>query len=84
MDMRRLRERAGLRTIDVAFHLGVSESSVRNWETGRRVPRLRLDQFINLIRLYKCTVDELEVAMQESIRTSGEQPAVDDEDPKED
>lgn len=71
MDMRRLRERAGLRIVDVVFHVGVSDSSVRNWETGRRMPRLKIDQFIKLMRLYNCTIDELEEAMQESIRIGG-------------
>lgn len=71
MDMRRLRERLGLRTVDVAFHVGVAESSVRNWERGRSIPRLKLDQFIKLVRLYQCTIDELEESMQESIRIGG-------------
>lgn len=68
MDMRGLRERAGLSTIEVAFRLGVAESTVRNWERGRTAPRMSLQQFIKLVRLYQCTIDELEEAVQESMR----------------
>lgn len=73
MDMRQLRERAGLRTVDVAFHLGVAESSVRNWERGRTTPRLRLDQFDDLLRLLGCTFDELVESMKESMKQRKEQ-----------
>lgn len=71
MNMKWLRERTGLRTVDVAFYLGVADSTVRNWEKGRTMPRMRMDQFIKLMRLYKCTLDELEEAMQESTRLGG-------------
>jgi len=67
MDMKQLRERAQLRTIDVAYHLNVAESTVRNWERGRTIPKLRLDQFGELLRLYNCSFEQLEEAMKESI-----------------
>jgi len=64
MDMKQLRERAGLRTVDVASRIGVGESSVRNWEKGRTIPKLRIDQTGALLRLYGCTFDELEQAVK--------------------
>jgi DNA-binding transcriptional regulator YiaG len=57
MKMKHLRERANLRTMDVAIALGVAESSVRNWEHGRSVPRL--EQARHLLKLYNCSFDEL-------------------------
>lgn len=67
MDMRQLREKAGLRTVDVAYHLGVAESTVRNWESGRTVPKLTVPQMRQLLDLYKCTFEELEESLKESM-----------------
>lgn len=36
---RSLREAAGLTTAKLAEILGVSQQTIRNWETGQRVPR---------------------------------------------
>ena len=55
MDMRGLREKAGLRTVDVAYHLGVAESTVRNWESGRTAPKLTFAQTRQLMQLYQCS-----------------------------
>jgi len=57
MDLKQLRERKKLRIIDVAVALGAAESSIRNWEHGRSVPRL--EQARQLLKLYDCTFDEL-------------------------
>lgn len=65
--MKQLRERVKLRTVDVASRIGVGESSVRNWEKGRTIPKLRIDQTGELLRLYQCTFEELEEAVKESI-----------------
>lgn len=67
MNMKKLRERVKLRTVDVAYHLGIAESTVRNWEKGRTIPKLRLDQFGDLLRLYSCTFEELETAVKKSM-----------------
>lgn len=69
MDMRQLRERAGLRTVDVAYHLGVAESTVRNWESGRTVPKLTFVQTKQLMQLYKCSFEDLEESVKESMIT---------------
>ncbi|HEY9710389.1 MAG TPA: helix-turn-helix transcriptional regulator [Oculatellaceae cyanobacterium] len=65
--MKQLRERVKLRTVDVASRIGVGESSVRNWEKGRTIPKLRIDQTGELLRLYQCTFEDLEEAVKESI-----------------
>ncbi len=66
MDLRELRQQANLRIIDVAYQLGVSETSVRNWEKGRTIPTLRLDELGLLAKMYGCTIDNLYEAMQET------------------
>ncbi len=75
MNMKQLRQQAGLRTIDVAYHLDVAESTVRNWEYGRTMPRLRADQFSRLCQLYKCSINELAQASENSqAEALGESP----------
>ena len=64
--MKQLRERVNLSPADVASMLEISVSSVNNWEAGRTVPKLRLDQFMELMRLYRCDAEELEQAHKES------------------
>jgi putative transcriptional regulator len=66
MNMKQLRERKGLRTVDVASRVGIAESTVRNWEYGKTIPKLRIDQFSELMKLYECSFDELMAAVKES------------------
>ena len=64
MNMRQLREKLGLRTVDVASRLGVGESTVRNWEHGRSVPKFEV--IASLIDLYQCSFEELDRAVRET------------------
>jgi transcriptional regulator with XRE-family HTH domain len=64
MDMRYLRERKKLRTVDVASKVGIAESTVRNWEYGKTIPKLRADQFDALLKLYEVSFDELMSALE--------------------
>ena len=72
--MKQLRERAKLRTVDVAYHLNVAESTIRNWEHGRTIPKLRLDQFSELLQLYSCSFADLEQAMKASMAKVNSHP----------
>lgn len=51
------REKSGLTQREVAEHMGVDQSAVSFWETGKTRPRAAL--LIKLAGLYHCTVDEL-------------------------
>ena len=62
MNMKQLRERVKLRTVDVASKLGIAESTVRNWEHGRSVPKFELIK--PLLSLYECSFDELDLAIK--------------------
>ncbi|MFN6497945.1 MAG: helix-turn-helix domain-containing protein [Nostoc sp. DedQUE01] len=66
MDMKGLRERAGLRTVDVASRLGIAESTVRNWDIGRHTPRLPIEEIPKFLEVYQCTLEEVIEAAKES------------------
>lgn len=67
MDLRALRERAGLRISDVAREIKSAESSIRNWEKGRTTPKMEVWQVFRLRDLYQCTEDELVQAVKASM-----------------
>lgn len=66
MNLKELRQKAGIRAEEVAYKLDVALSTVRNWEQGRTVPKLRIDQFELLLSLYKCSFEELVSAVRAS------------------
>jgi putative transcriptional regulator len=66
MDMKELRERAGLRTVDVASMMGIAESTVRNWDVGRHSPRVPIEDVPLLVKVYQASIDEIIAASQES------------------
>lgn len=70
--MKQLRERQKLRTVDVASRLGIAESTVRNWEHGRTTPKLRVDQVVELCRLYQCSIEELGSSVKKSLAQEGD------------
>lgn len=51
------REKAGMTQNEVAKALGVNQSAVSFWESGRNQPRAK--QMVKLAKLYGVTVDEL-------------------------
>ncbi len=67
--MKALRERIGLKKIDVASRLGVAEGTVRGWEVGRGTPNFLLIR--PLMKLYGVTFDQLEESVKESLRKAG-------------
>lgn len=75
MTLEKLRKNAGLRVEEVAALVGVSHSTIYNWEQGRTIPKLRIDQFKALINLYKCTFDELWLSVEETASKEKEKAA---------
>ena len=73
MDMKQLRLRSKLRTVDVASMVGVGESSVRNWEKGRTIPKLTIDKTAALCLLYQCSIEELDLAVKASMAQGDEE-----------
>ena len=51
------RENAGLNQREAAQRLGVNQSTVCFWETGRNQPRASM--LVKMADLYCCTIDEL-------------------------
>lgn len=51
------RKKAGLSQSEVAKALGITNSAVCQWETGKTAPRAFL--LVKLATIYDCTVDEL-------------------------
>lgn len=51
------RERAGMSQHEVARRLGINQSSVAYWETGKNTPRASM--LVRLADLYCCSIDEL-------------------------
>ena len=57
MNIKNIREQAGLTQVEVAKALNVSQSAVAAWETGRTLPRA--DKLIDIAKLLNCTIEEL-------------------------
>ena len=67
MDMEALRERAGISRAKVAEKLEISETSIRNWETGRTEPTMTPQKYVEMLRILQCSPEELAVASETSI-----------------
>ncbi len=57
MGFRQIREKCEMSQQDLAERLGVDQSTVCLWETGKTQPRAKL--LPKIAKLFNCTVDEL-------------------------
>ncbi|MEW5857477.1 MAG: helix-turn-helix transcriptional regulator [Cyanobacteriota bacterium] len=59
MGMKELRLRTGKKAEEVAVELGISVSTVRNWDQMKTTPRMTPSGIQRLMCVYNCTFDEL-------------------------
>lgn len=64
MTLKDLRARAGLKQVEVAKRLRVTIIAVSNWELGKNNILAKHKKM--LVRLYGCTLQELDEAIKES------------------
>lgn len=57
--LRELRTARGMTFTELGAAVGVTEAAVRQWESGKRVPRLRLDQTLALVRTLGVRLEDL-------------------------
>jgi DNA-binding XRE family transcriptional regulator len=67
-DPRVLRKRAKLTVRSVALELGVTENTVTRWEAGIYAPTLSLKQVMILMKLYDCSIEQLDRAFSKAQR----------------
>lgn len=65
MNMKDLRLRVKKKPEQVAVELGVACSTVHNWDTQRTTPRMTPSKMKQLMKVYKCTFEELVKAEEE-------------------
>lgn len=57
-----LRQRVGKTQFEIAVAVGKQPSSISDWETGKRKPKLELFEVKLMMRAYSATLDELVAA----------------------
>lgn len=70
MNMKELRLRSGKRAEEIAVEVGVSVSTVRNWDQLVTAPRMTASGFKKLMDVYGCSFDELLEAEQATAQES--------------
>jgi transcriptional regulator with XRE-family HTH domain len=63
-----LRKKAGLTIRAVSIALDVADSTITRWESGSTTPTLTLKQVSTLMKLYDCSVDQLDRAFTKARR----------------
>lgn len=67
-DPKVLRKRAKLTVRSVSLALGVTETTVTRWEAGIYAPTLSLKQVMILMKLYDCSIEQLDRAFSKAQR----------------
>jgi transcriptional regulator with XRE-family HTH domain len=73
IELRRLREKAGLMIEDVATHLECSSSKVSRIETDKAIPRVR--DVRDMLQLYEVTATQAHLLLTSRSRSSTPWPA---------
>jgi putative transcriptional regulator len=67
-DPKVLRKKAGLTVRAVSIALDVDQTTVTRWEAGISSPTLSLKQVSTLMKLYGCSIDQLDQAFTKARR----------------
>lgn len=67
LELRDLREKVNLTILEVSRELDCAESTIRNWEKGRSVPKLEVWQAFRLRDLYQCSEADLTKAVEKTL-----------------
>lgn len=67
-----LRRSAGLTQRQVAIVLNVREATVSDWERRLSYPQLTLTQILQLTILYRCSLEDLSIALDNVSREQAE------------
>ena len=74
LDLRRLRQKAGLTVNDVADKLGKSRATICNWESGYSIPSLTFKRVYELCKLYRCSIKDLADASEQTMKANKRYP----------
>ncbi|OUL18876.1 helix-turn-helix transcriptional regulator [Nostoc sp. 106C] len=69
-----LREKAGLTQLELSRLVGVTESTIQNWESGRTGTD-HIERIIRFCKALNCQVEDLIEYMSESPEATGAQPS---------
>ncbi len=65
-----MRNRVGLKQVDLAEVLGVDRVTISSWETGRKEPNLTIRQFKALLKALNISAEELPDSFAPQARTT--------------
>jgi hypothetical protein len=75
MDMKELLKRVGDRPTEIAYRLGVTEQTVRNWSRGVKIPNIPINQVPAMLEALDCSLEELVSAVNETAQKRAERLA---------
>lgn len=74
LDAAGLRDKVGLRQIDVANAMNRRLATISDWETGKIKPKLHIGEVLALCKLYKVSLEELHSAFELSAKKGATSP----------
>ncbi|WP_190552691.1 helix-turn-helix transcriptional regulator [Trichocoleus sp. FACHB-591] len=67
-DMEALLVKSGLSPEEAGDRLGKTPQTIRNWLSGRAVPKLEPDEYVQVLEVFSCTPLEFATAFQTTRR----------------
>ena len=66
MNIKELREKAGLKAEEAAYKVGIALSTLRNWESGITEPSMGVSKMKHLLDVYQCSFEDLAIAVEKT------------------